>query len=581
MATSMPKQDANVLVRGSLTSAYDSEVTCSEPLGIKRDSINIQFGFTITEDTKGEPETPSISFLSRSYIQVDLHKTVLISGIVTQDSPQSASRVTHFRVAFSTDCITFANVTDRHGVAQEYYGNAFSNTTTTVMFDHVFNARCVRVVPTQRIGEDTDMRFELLGCSPDHCKGFITPRSTEFPSRELRKIMFDKEKIITSMRITLTSPATKQTPAFKVVYARACNYEMGQFVKENAHPKHFKIPFGESSLALDVPGLPIRSQCIAVLTHWETGHDQKSGHHRAGNPLFNMETDGYQVTFEGCNALPPHEPIDSCGNTHIVKHGVRKRVVGGSSLLPGEWPWLVSMHFLKTPKYTDLPWQSQNCGASLIHPQWLLTAAHCVSDVLHEGSSDTNNWRVVLGEHVQGREEGTEQNLTVDKIVTHPMYMQEPEDTLRNDIALVKLSSPAHMSEYVNTICIEPNYTAPVHNYCVTAGWGHLVEGSFFAAEMPHHASVQIVPTSVCIDRYNLPEGDKLAIDASVICAATEGRDSCQGDSGGPLACFHDGHWTQVGVVAGGLGCANPQYPGVYTRVNFYYDWIATVIEAN
>ncbi|KAH3863744.1 hypothetical protein DPMN_026743 [Dreissena polymorpha] len=40
----------------------------------------------------------------------------------------------------------------------------FSNTTTTVMFDHVFNARCVRIVPTKRVGEDTAMRFELLGC---------------------------------------------------------------------------------------------------------------------------------------------------------------------------------------------------------------------------------------------------------------------------------------------------------------------------------------------------------------------------------------------------------------------------------
>ncbi|KAH3858465.1 hypothetical protein DPMN_101089 [Dreissena polymorpha] len=48
---------------------------------------------------------------------------------------------------------------------QEYYGNKDSNKTTTVMFDPVFNARCVRIVPTNRIGENIAMRFELLGCS--------------------------------------------------------------------------------------------------------------------------------------------------------------------------------------------------------------------------------------------------------------------------------------------------------------------------------------------------------------------------------------------------------------------------------
>ncbi|XP_052269153.1 tryptase-like [Dreissena polymorpha] len=48
--------------------------------------------------------------------------------------------------------------------------------------------------------------------------------------------------------------------------------------------------------------------------------------------------------------------------------------------------------------------------------------------------------------------------------------------------------------------------------------------------------------------------------------------DGYQGDSGGPLACFHDGHWTQVGVVSGGMGCAHPRYPVLYTRVNHFYD---------
>ncbi|KAH3863760.1 hypothetical protein DPMN_026760 [Dreissena polymorpha] len=566
--------------------ASNAAVTCSEPLGIIRDSVNIQVGFTITEEANGEREPPSISFRSQnrgdnSYIQVEFQETVLISGIVVKDSPHSASRVTHFRVAYSTDCTNFATVTDRQGDEQEYIGNMFSNTTTTVMFDHVFNARCVRIVPTKRVGEDTAMRFELLGCSPAKCKGSITPSFIEGPGPELRKFVFDKEKIITSMRITLTGPATEPTPAFKVAYARACNFDMGQFVKENDQPKDFEITYGETSIVIEGPGFPIRSQCIAVLSLWENKH-------AIGNPSEAMETDGYQVTFEGCNALAPHEPIDSCGKTYIVEHDNRrrrKRVVGGSASLPSEWPWLVSLHFMLPHSYTDRSGLPHLCGASLIHPQWLLTAAHCFIEIMGYGLSDKNNWRVVLGEHVQGREDGTEQKLTLDKIVRHPKFVLATDEKILYDIALVKLSRPAHMSEYVNTICIEPNYTAPDHSHCVTAGWGDLVdEGG--GVEMPHHASVEVVPTSVCADRYNLlPENDtarnNFAIEDSVICATAEGRDSCQGDSGGPLACFHDGHWNQVGVVSIGIDCANSRFPGIYTRVNHYYDWIEAVIEAN
>ncbi|XP_052212300.1 uncharacterized protein LOC127831370 [Dreissena polymorpha] len=280
--------------------ASNSEVTCSEHLESKRVSIDIQMGFTITDEKSDETEPQIISFGAQSYFQVELKETALISGIVTHDSSHLEFRVTLFRVAYSIDCITFANVTDRHGDDQD------SNTSTTVMFDRVFNARCVRIVPTKRIGENTAMRFELLGCSPDNCKGSITPSSTECPSPEIRKFVFDKEKVITSMRITLTAPATEQTPAFKVAYARACNYEMGQFVKENDLPKDFEIPYGESSLVLEGPGFPIRSQCIAVLSRWETGHDDEGRNPKAGNPLVAMKTEGYQVTFEGCNALAAH-----------------------------------------------------------------------------------------------------------------------------------------------------------------------------------------------------------------------------------------------------------------------------------
>ena len=53
---------------------------------------------------------------------------------------------------------------------------------------------------------------------------------------------------------------------------------------------------------------------------------------------------------------------------------------------------------------------------------------------------------------------------------------------------------------------------------------------------------------------------------------------ACRGDDGGPLTVEADGQTTLVGIVSGGLGCGNG-IPNWYTRVSFYEEWMACILE--
>lgn len=88
---------------------------------------------------------------------------------------------------------------------------------------------------------------------------------------------------------------------------------------------------------------------------------------------------------------------------------------------------------------------------------------------------------------------------------------------------------------------------------------------------------VPIVDNQQCERAYG---NTRALIDNRIICAgfARGGKDACQGDSGGPLMLGTNEkthlRYYQVGVVSYGLKCAEPGYPGVYTRITSFLDWI-------
>lgn len=261
-------------------------------------------------------------------------------------------------------------------------------------------------------------------------------------------------------------------------------------------------------------------------------------------------------------------PVPAPGPTETsLTCGIRKptRIVGGELAYPGAWPWQTG--FKRTPD--DIIF----CGGSLINKEWIVTASHCVYDMLR--ANENTVLLAVLGEFDKGNVEEHEISVKSKKIIMHPEY--DPE-TFDYDIALVKLETPLkEFSVYIRPVCVPGgDQTFDKESSCYITGFGRTQQAGELA-EMLRMAKVPLVDDETCNKAY----GNKLT--ARMICAGFPqgGIDACQGDSGGPLSCLYDGRWYLTGVVSWGVGCAQPNSYGVYTKVQVLNDWLEETMKEN
>ena len=194
-------------------------------------------------------------------------------------------------------------------------------------------------------------------------------------------------------------------------------------------------------------------------------------------------------------------------------------IVNGRDSAPCRWKWQIGLQ--------DLRYPDPSCGGTLIHPQWVLTAAHC--------RIGTSGWSVWAGYFDYTRKTGTEQTRSVSQVVNHPNYDRV---TKTFDFALVRLSTPFSMTTCVGPAPLPSSNVAPGAS-CNITGWGNMHETLNRYPTKLQEGVVRVISNADCVSNFNYTTSE---IHASMICGqgtTSTGLivDACQGDSVGPMIC--------------------------------------------
>ncbi|XP_077485203.1 transmembrane protease serine 9-like [Amblyomma americanum] len=271
------------------------------------------------------------------------------------------------------------------------------------------------------------------------------------------------------------------------------------------------------------------------------------------------------LPIDSHSALP-----SSCGIARVIE----SRVVGGRVADVGAWPWMAAIY-----EKTEGAEPAMICGGALVTDRHVLTAATCLSRDTGGKQPTAQMLTVRLGDHDLNstNDQTAPVDVQVSDLVRHPDYAQS---TYTNDIALLVLSEPVTWSRFVQPVCLPfgplASETLEGRNAFII-GWGATKFGYDGSSEL-RQAQIPIWTEDDCKKAYQR----YLVITKEQLCAGDNRgeSDACQGDSGGPLLLPYEGRYYVVGIISWGKGCAIPGFPGVYTRVSAYLDWLRNELGA-
>ncbi|KAM8939404.1 ovochymase-2-like [Pelodytes ibericus] len=274
-------------------------------------------------------------------------------------------------------------------------------------------------------------------------------------------------------------------------------------------------------------------------------------------------------------------PIDwpnKCGQPTFPPQ-ITTRIVNGEPAKPHTWPWQVSMQVWPSSRNETIFFHT--CGGSLIHKNWVLTAAHCFINYADE----LHRWQMCLGKQNLTIVEPTEKCFKILGIFRHEQFLY-PNIPVEYDIALVRLDGEVTVTDEIDFACLPPKGQVLNATYrCHATGWGDETGNSMApkAAEGLNQVALPVISYEVC----KTPQYWWFQIRDTMICAGytlpDELKSVCQGDSGGPLACpslANHSIWEVHGITSFGVvGCIMDKKPSVFTRTSAYIDWINQTIK--
>ena len=193
------------------------------------------------------------------------------------------------------------------------------------------------------------------------------------------------------------------------------------------------------------------------------------------------------------------------------------------------------------------------CTGTLIAPQAVLTAGHCVATGCCE--------RMFIGNNVE--KSGTE--IRVRDAIMHPDYVPNSIEQQFDDIAVLILVEPVRTIDPVQICSLDAIAAA---RFVRLVGFGNTDPGATTG-----YGIKRMVDVGVASERsgYGARFGTEFVAGAPNL-----DRDTCTGDSGGPAYVLVDGRWELAGATSRGTREArrNCGDGGVYTRVPAYRDWL-------